>query len=279
MISLFDTKQEDEAQKTRRVYMDRLHEIAYGSAGAKAAEAATTVADPPGEAPPPETSVQGAESIPQSEAATETLGTSMVSDSEPFSFQGKMKVEALTEATAVDSRKLAEEIAPKFVDVFVATFEEMERHSSASNGAVSEVVAEMNRVSQHLQVLSGQMGALRRSIDSMTASQQELSTRVSNIEAGLREHEKVYLNLEASMKQSEQALRAQQDLLTEKLDSASAEAAQINERLDAQAGAIRALHESSRNREDHRDELRSALLAIQDLASKLSTPEPLPDKL
>jgi chromosome segregation ATPase len=202
-----------------------------------------------------------------------------VPDGEPFSLQGKIKVEALTEATAVDSRKLAEEIAPKFVDVFVATFEEMERHSSASNGAVSEVVAEMGRVSQHLQVLSGQMSELRRSIDSMTASQQELSTRVSNIEAGLREHEKVYLNLEAAMKQSEQTLRAQQDLLTEKLDSASAQAAQINERLDAQAGAIRTLHDSSRDREEHRDELRSALQTIQDLASKLATPGPLPDKL
>jgi hypothetical protein len=63
------------------------------------------------------------------------------------------------------------------------------------------------------------------------------------------------------------------------LDGAAAHAAQINERLDVQANAIRSLHEGSRDREGHRDELRSALQRIQEIAGKLSPSDPLPDKL
>jgi predicted nucleic acid-binding Zn-ribbon protein len=268
MISLFDTKQEDEAPKFRDVYRNRLHEIAYGPNGQPSEAATATATEPAEETPPPVFVAPEASVVPESETVPEPLGTPTVPEVEPFSFHGDMRVEALTEAMTVDSRKLAEEIAPKFVDAFTAAFEEMGRTASNSNGAISEVVGEMNRVSQHLQLLSGQMGAIRRLIDSLAATQRELSAQVSGIDAALREHEKIYLNLETGLKQSDQ-----------RLDAAAAQVAQINERLDAQAGAIRTLHETSREREVHRDDLRTALEKIQQIAGKLSPSGPLPDRL
>ncbi len=279
MISLFETTQKEEAPAFRDVYLKRLHEIAYGPNGKPSEVGTTTATGPAVGAPTQETDSAEAVAVVEIETTPEPPRTSRFPAVDPFCFRREMKVATMTEAMTVDSRKLAEEIAPKFVEVFVAVFEELGRQASGSNGRVSEVAAEMSQVSQHLQVLSGEMGAVRRLIDSLTAAQHDLFTRVSDIDATLREHEKIWLNLETGMKQSEQALKAQQGLLTEKLNTVADQAAQINERLDAQANAIRTLHGASRDRESHRDELRSTLQKIQEIAGKMSTPDPLPATL
>ncbi|MGE5138325.1 MAG: hypothetical protein ACM3JD_02580 [Rudaea sp.] len=278
MISLFETTQKEKTPTSREVYLKRLHEIAYDPNGKSSEPATATAPDPAVEAPPETVS---AETVAEMEIKTipQLPGTLPFPAVEPFSFQGEMKVGAMEEAATLDSRKLAEEIAPKFVDAFVVAFDEMERHALGSNSKASEAAAELSRASQDLQALNGQVGAIRRAIDSLAAAQRELSTRVSNIEAGLREHEKINLNLEAGMKQSEQALKAQQGLLTEKLNTVAEQAAPINERLDAQANAIRSLHRASPDHLGHRDDLRSTLQKIQEIAGKLSTPGSLPGKL
>lgn len=277
MISLFDTKQEDETPKLRKVYLNRLHEIAYGQDVEPANSVASATEVPPVNEPQPqEAASTDVETDAEIDPVPESVETTPLPKVEPFSFQSEMKSAALREDTTVDSRKLAEEISPKFVEAFVSAFEEMGHHASGSSTAVSNLASEMDRITEHMQVLSGQLGAIRRIVDDLNSAQREFSTRLSNLEAGLREHEKIYLGLEAGMKQSEQSFKAQQDLLAEKLEGA---AAPINERLDAQANAIRTLHEAVREREGHRDELRSALLKIQEIAGKLSPSEPLPDKL
>ena len=279
MISLFETTQREKTPTSREVYLKRLHEIAYGPNGKPSEPATATATDPAVEAPPSETASTEAVAAVDIKTIPQPPGTSPFSAVEPFSFRGEMKVGAIEEAATLDSRKLAEEIAPKFVDAFVVAFDEMERHTLGSNSKASEAAAELSRVSQHLQVLSGQVGAIRRAIDSLAAAQRELSTRVSNIDADLREHEKINLNLEAGMKQSEQALKAQQGLLTEKLNTVAEHTPRINERLEAQANAIRTFHGASTDRLGHRDDLRSTLQKIQEIAGKLSTPGSLPGKL
>lgn len=280
MISLFETSQKQEAPAFRDVYLKRLHEIAYGPNG-KPSEATTTLTAI-GSAvgtPPQESDSAGAVAVAEIKTTLEPPPASRTPTVEPCAFRCDRKIEAMTETITMDSRKLAEEIAPQFVNVFITAFEELGRYSSASNGRVSEVVNEMSRLSEQLQVLSGQMGATRRLIDSLTAAQRELFTQVSDIATTLREHEKIRLKLETETKQSQQGLKEQHDLLTEKLNTVADQTARINERLDAHANAIRTLHEGSPDRDSKRDELRSTLQKIQEIAGTLYAPVSLQEKL
>ncbi len=269
MISLFDTKPEgEETPMFRKVYLSRLHEIAHGpeaqgtpdeiASAAYAPLTATETLPPEEDEAAPVVSEQTPEPEPEEEPV------SVVHSEERAAPLANAPV-----ASQEDSRQVAEYIAPKFVGAFAEMLDELRQRVSVPEGRMSEMV----------ESVQSEIAALRSAVEALAASQRELSVHVSDIGARLRVHEQAYRNVETMVRETEQGIASKQEDLEGRVASDSAKLAEIGERLEVQANVIRKLYDVSRDRDSHRDELRSALLKIEEITTRLSPSDPLPEKL
>jgi len=269
MISLFDTKpQGEETPMFRKVYLSRLHEIAHGPEAQETTDEIASAAYAPltvTETLPPEEEAAPAISEQTPEPEPEAKPVPVVRLEEPTAPLANTPV-----ASQENSRQVAEDIAPKFVGAFAEMLDELRQRVSAPEGRITEMV----------ESVQAELATLRSAVEALTASQRELSVHVSDIGARLRVHEQAYRNVETMVRETEQGIASKQDSIEGRVAADSAKVAEINERLDAQATVIRKLYDVSRDRDSQRDELRSALLKIEEITTRLSpSDDPLPEKL
>ncbi|MEN6606790.1 MAG: hypothetical protein ABFD60_06075 [Bryobacteraceae bacterium] len=268
MISLFDTKPEgEETPMFRKVYLSRLHEIAHGPEAQETTDEIASAAYAPltvTETLPPEEEAAPAISEQTPEPEPEAKPVPVVRLEEPTAPLANTPV-----ASQENSRQVAEDIAPKFVGAFAEMLDELRQRVSAPEGRITEMV----------ESVQAELATLRSAVEALTASQRELSVHVSDIGARLRVHEQAYRNVETMVRETEQGIASKQESLEGRVAADSAKLAEINERLDGQATAIRKLYDVSRDRDGQRDELRSALLKIEEITTRLSPSDPLPEKL
>jgi hypothetical protein len=191
------------------------------------------------------------------------------------------------------TKAAAETIAQNLVLLLRHGMQQLERSNAGEVARLEASIAGVAQIGQEIPALRTELAGLRG--DAVEAEQQ-LRARIAETEAALRLHQESQpkflegLNVLRSLQEdSLRKIEEQAAAFTsqrEAADQTSALCAQLQaeqqalrQRLDAQADVIRSLHAAAQEHSSRREELRAAVLRLEEIAGALDQVKPLPQAL
>lgn len=188
MISLRNgTSQEEGRRDLRTLYLARLQEIADCAAdGSYKSSTATVEAD----AAPP---ALGFSVPPPSENAKEEQRT------EPEMTAPSMDAVQPASGPSDEFRRLAEQVAPKWIEALTDAIRGMHRMTTGDRGKLEAAIDSMTALSDDVRSIRGELTSLRRSTDLLEEAECALSVKVAGVETRLCDTEGSHQRMKAAL--------------------------------------------------------------------------------
>lgn len=174
-------------------------------------------------------------------------------------------------------QQLAEQVAPKFSEALLGAAEAIYGMIVHERAARERAIRSAVDVSDRLDSLSRELQSIRAMVNSLTESQLAHAAKVTELEASVEN--KVFVALERGLKYLDDGMRERQEATDGRLASVSEEVSRVGQRLEVHANAIRSLAGAMQSQIERREEFKTGLEKLTELAGLAVTLGPLPDEL
>jgi hypothetical protein len=197
------------------------------------------------------------------------------SDAEEFPRNG-IRVSTAT-GQVVPWQQLAEQVAPKFSEALLGAAEAIYGMIIHERAARERAIRSAVDVSDRLDSLSRDLQSIRAMVNSLAESQLAHAAKVTELETSIEN--KVFVALERGLKCLDDGMRERQEVADGRLASVSEEVSRVGQRLEVHANTIRTLAEAMQSQIERREEFKTGLEKLAEVAGLPVTLTPLPDEL